>query len=457
MKQYFSIIIFSLLLAGCSASDELQTPDVGYGSDDIMLTMEVTTPEPHLSSRYDSEGHDEVESDYRNFENGVDINDIAMYVFAKIDSDSEAEEKLVAMFTPNKPQNLTYSSEDMEVLGADGRYTVNFMLKKKEFLQMMGLNENSSENTPFRIRIVMFANSTIYSGTGSLNYNKWISGFTKGSTTVTEAFDKMTGWNETMGYIYDNPNSDDNTLYKVTDLYPNPEKQINPGGQVVGGGKLYMPMFGQSTFTVSRKTLANTDPVNRYNLGDFLLLRSVAKMRVVDNIQNKNEQGYPKIIAAQITGDQDLIMLLPHDAANYVNGTQVHYPNVGTPGSNTPNAYKLGYIPDGWAISPAVEKKGYLFVGYCPEQTIHSQNYDVNPGYPIFNITVAISKDDAGNEVTKVYDVPMAKFSENDGGFGQYILRNHIYTLSVDRVQLAGLSINVAVKDWKKYDYIYEY
>ena len=42
-------------------------------------------------------------------------------------------------------------------------------------------------------------------------------------------------------------------------------------------------------------------------------------------------------------------------------------------------------------------------------------------------------------------------------GFGGNILRNHIYTLSVDHVTLQNLTLNITVNHWDTIRFIYEY
>ncbi len=104
-------------------------------------------------------------------------------------------------------------------------------------------------------------------------------------------------------------------------------------------------------------------------------------------------------------------------------------------------------------ISPAIDHRGDIFTGYAPEMKI--SNADTTR--PYFQITVALRSGSNG-DVTKSYTVPMAGGSDYpDIRFGDYVLRNHIYTLSIERVNLDELTLEVAVNDWKTLNFNYEY
>lgn len=454
MIRHIILILLTLLISACSLIYEKVEEAPEENSEEIMLSFTVTSPIAGLQSRTDAAGHDEVESDYQAFENGVDPDDIVILIFAKVAS-TEGEGTLVGEFTPLTKKNQSYTSDDMEMMGALGSYTVNVRLKKDDFDSKLGLSGTGTERIVFRI--LMLTSCTRQGTGGSLSTYKWNLNNLTDYEAIIEKFADNTNYSYPMDYIYNRSLAEETISPAVGDIYPNKGVIIGSNGNVSGNGRLYMPMFGTNTFTVTRKELEESGPAKRVFLGSLDLLRSIAKMRVVDNITGKDEDGYPKIIGASTIGDQVSIAILPKDALNYKNGTQVHQPNPAVPGSNETTTFKLGYVPEGWTVNPPVESKGLVFIGYCPEQTIHPLTSATR--YPIIRITVATSRDAAGNDETTDFDVPMAGYNGQSFSdtFGSYILRNHIYTLSITGITSSAVNFNVAVNDWKKIEYEYEY
>ena len=196
-------------------------------------------------------------------------------------------------------------------------------------------------------------------------------------------------------------------------------------------------------------------------MGGIDHLRSLAKVRLVDNIQNKNEQNYPKIISGTFIGVQNALCVTPAAASAYVNGSQVHDTHVADPDndgeSGTRFFYPLGVMPASWTNLASNEYRGEIRGGYVPEMSIFNVNGDVRQGLPIFRIDVAVGLDAAGNETVKSFDVPMTGYLGETFSFGSSIFRNHIYTLSVTYVKSDGLLLNVGVRDWRSVSFEYEY
>ncbi len=72
-----------------------------------------------------------------------------------------------------------------------------------------------------------------------------------------------------------------------------------------------------------------------------------------------------------------------------------------------------------------------MFIGFVPEQKIGHPNNNFELGMPVYRVTIDNRKAD-GTLESLIYDVPMTSYNGLNFSFGQNILRNHIYTLSVN-------------------------
>ncbi|MBD5246505.1 MAG: hypothetical protein HDS58_01070 [Barnesiella sp.] len=446
MKPYISIIFTTLLLASCSLLEEpVEECPTSREPEEIKISFRMLTPASDVTSRADDQGHEEVESEYRRFEDGIDLHDLGMFVFAKMANSTENEKLLLKVVDLGRAQDV---NDHMQIIGTPGSYTVNLTFKKEEFDNFIGqeLTTEGTENIQFRLLLV--ANSSTAGTTGGLNSAKWSAVRGQDYPTVIS---QMNDWTYTMAYLCNfNLEYAEHVMEpgkSVTDFYPNTRQ--------------CMPMFGTTTALVSQRSLCNSSDVSRAYLGDMYMLRSLAKIRLIDNIANKNADGYPKVISVDVVGTQHDIHVLPYDAVNYINGNQVHTPYLANPEYETGNlnkfTYSLGIIPPSWTDVPTQNRKGDVFVGYLPEMSILSLPGQTEEGLPAYRINVALSKSADGTELTRDYVVPMNQYQDNVFDFGDYILRNHIYTLSINRVNLEELTFNVAVNEWRTIDYEYEY
>lgn len=476
MNLYKALILplLLLLLASCSQMDD------PCAEDSIMLSFRMRTSGVLTGSRADagnaadSEGHEQQGSEYRAFEDAIDLNDFAMYIFAKEDG-SEGDEKLI--FSYNIRNRVANDKEDYQIIGGLGDYTVNVTMPRTKFSQRLGAEIDPMSDKPLMFRILILSGVTESGGTAGSdkpNPNNWSPIDNLTDKTYNKVIETLySEWKPfKMGNIYKNPvtssssgndNSGDNTgndnsgageregnndielvaLKKVEDFYPNVRK--------------YIPMFGTATTKVTQLALFNSRLEERIEMGDVYMLRSMAKIRVVDNIGNKTA-GYPKIIDSSFIGDEDKIVVIPcgslADAENYINGNQVHEAHVDESGDNGNYEYKLGVMNPVWTTIPAAERKGDVFAGYVPEMNIGAETTK-------FKITVAFSENADGTMNTKEYVVPMNGYPNAEGtgtiNFGTQILRNHIYTLSVEEVKVednSTLNLQMDVKKWNhsKYD-----
>lgn len=410
--KYIFLLPTLWLLTACSASD---VPEYDFGMGDcVSLSFNMVTTGTVSGSRADSQGHTETDSEFRDFEDGVDIGDLGIFIFAKI-AGSTSDEKLMYKLT-----NLLDSDDArISVLGANGNYFVNLMIRKDDLKDVLGGYEITSDGTAIiSFRFLILANCSSPGTNGTAMWDA-VNG-----QTFTSVLTQVAEWNFAMSDIY---NADGGP--GVETIYTNERNLI--------------PMFGTNLFAVTEATLYNSRPENRIYLGEVNLLRSLAKVRVVDNIRNKDAQGYPRIESVEILSSQDQAMMLPANALNYQDGQQVHTPNIFEDNSNLALAgtYKLGTIPEAWSITPSSQRTGNVFIGFVPEQRIGHPNNNAEEGMPVFHVTIANHKADDSMESLDYY-IPMTSYNGVNFSFGENILRNHIYTLSINDI---GATLNVQV------------
>lgn len=301
------------------------------------------------------------------------------------------------------------------IAGAPGLYTVNFVIPKDRLNKLLDIELSPDASERISLRLLIMANCSSPGTDATAKWNK-ITG-----DTYKEVIEQLGEWTYAMSYIYKEDSGDD-----VANIYKNKKQNA--------------PMFGTISVPVSQEALYYSRTDNRVYLGDMYLLRAIAKVRVIDNILNKDTEGYPKITGAEFLSSQDMACQLPWDAVNYQNGSQVHTPKIASPDNalqlSTAHVFKLGYIPDSWAVTATGDKNGSTWIGYVPEQKIGSVNNDVNQGMPVYRVHVALKKNADGTEEIRTYDVPMTGYNNQTLDFGDNILRNHIYTLAVTEVGL---------------------
>lgn len=389
--------------------------------------------DPLIQSRADNNGHEEVGSEMRTFEDGIDMQDFAVFIFAKMDGNDGQETLLY-----KKPYFGSLQDIENSIFGAPGLYTVNMVITKSELNNLLGFELNPNSDQKIMFRILVLANC---SSPGTDAAVKWdqIEG-----KTYQEVIGKLSEWTYAMGNIYNNNYTGDD----AEGIYSNQKKNA--------------PMFGTLQVSVTQEALYYSRTDNRVYMGEMELLRAIAKVRVIDNIKNKDVDGYPKIIGAEFIGSQSSAHQLPANAGSYQNGNQVHDPNIAEPDKeltlNGATIYKLGYIPDAWSITAPNQRNGLTWIGYVPEQRIGYINNDVSQSMPIFRITVALEKNADGTERREQYEVPMKKYKDTEFSFGDNLLRNHIYTLSVDEVALGAEAVlTFSVEPWIENTFTLDY
>lgn len=415
--QYIVPVLISVLMLSCGGKEE----PASSGDGSLCFSFDLITGVDNGNTRTDDMSHAETESEYRQFEDGIDLNDLGVFLFAK-EEGGDSESLLL------KVTNYSSSSNKSMILsGGPGSYRLYIDIERKELRKVLNnidITPDGSGNIVFRLLILANCSSP-----GTNVQAKWNN--IKG-TDYTTVISELQEWSYAIAYIYnDNYSGED-----ITQLYSNKKKNC--------------PMFGTCQYSVSQAALCESSPEARLMIGDIFMLRALAKVRVVDNIPKVS--GYPKIVSATFHGMQSSAHQLPDAAVNYVNGTQIHTPNIVEPDRQLKFdgsvAYRLGVIPDSWSITPVNERTGATRIGYIPEQIIGDVYDDVVIGMPVFSIEIAHSRNEDGSENTSTYNVAMTKYKDHIFEFGDNILRNHIYTLSVDAIGDSGPKVKVRVNPW---------
>lgn len=384
---------------GCSIM-EVPSEDCPQKSEGVSFKFHVNTV-ANMSgtrgTRSDDQNHDEEWSQQPAVENMVNINDFAFYIFVSTTSGA-ADPKLLYSCT-----DLVHD-ESVSFTGAMGVYDIHCTVTEEKMKSMFGENYDINSTAPLYLRIMAIANTRA----------------DRNSTAGTLA-----------------PKGDDNSTFTG----------IISAAQALtyslSGENVAFPMYGLGTYQQSSlSVLSDSRPEDPFSLGSLTLLRAVAKVRVADNIMRNPGEEYPKIGGATLTYTAAIGYVLPKDAADYVDETQVHEVNIPpqTVTENTTTSLSEGtesvtMDSDGTAVT---ENKT-VWYGYCPEQTFSGD-------LPYLTIHVLRSATD-----TRQYTVPLRGYNGNEfiwqGSAGK-LLRNHIYTLAVGLTPDDKLQLVVRLLPW---------
>lgn len=408
MKHHILLTLLTLLLlSSCSLIEDKLPPCGTDTGDTVTLSFQMLTVPSYPGSRADANDHKEVESEYSTFEDRIDVSDLSLFVFAKVAGNADDSEVLV-LNTSDFPGEPAVVVEDL------GVYTVTLKILREKLYDALGIVADPNSNVNLSFRMMMLANC----GSNSVDWSK-ISG--TDFTTVVNQINQV--WSVAMSSVYNGSDTDSDPT--VEELY---------------GKTAAMPMFGTLSFVISQEALYYSRPDKRIYMGEMEMLRALAKIRVIDNIE-KDTSGYPYIVSSSFIGTQEKALPLPANAVSYKNGNQVHDTNVADPARElaTPNevTYRLGLLSNDLA-KPSDKWNGAVRIGYVPEQSIGTANNNVAVALPIFRIAVAYADD-----FIKEYNIAMTSYNGINFTFGNAIFRNHIYTLTVDQAELSTLSLTV--------------
>lgn len=383
MRHYIAILIAAFMLTGCSLIYE--NPDNPYpvvdddDSEFVNLTFRMVM-QPGNLSRSDN-FHEEVNSENPSLEDRIYADDFIFYVYA---GEEDSEEQAFIAKVDNSGVN---TDPHTNISGGVGIYTVRVSIPKSDFEAVVPV---ASEVVKFRV--VAFANT-----------NKKYSELTPDDYgTFNSLMNVVSEWNFDIF----------RTVYSGTGgLQRNPR----------------LPMFGTTEFSATRERLYDSRPDYPIRGEDMYMLRSLAKIKVVDNITSRDSNGLPHIDAVTIIG-LPTAYTLPYDANKYKNGKQVHTARPCEMVDGNPVATRELNLPRD-------TDNNKLFVAYIPEQSINIPKLFIK-------VTFSLNADNTPLE-QKTYEVPLSMFTD----FGDALLRNHVYTLSVD---MAGpeAELSVAVEPW---------
>ncbi|MDE5877587.1 MAG: Ig-like domain-containing protein [Muribaculaceae bacterium] len=322
-------------------------------------------------------GHTETDSDWAAFEDKIDINDFAFFIF--VEGTDKAWPLVMKMTHLN---DSTTSDSHVTVTKSPGAYSVTAKIPA-ETLKDQNIGK---EDVNFRIIVLANAGSDhSYEALGDL-------------TTYNDVITQVQNWIFEMSSIYNN----DGSTSAIRDLY---------AGAI--------PMFGQQSFTVKEDELFSPRPEYKKQIGDIFMVRALAKIKVVDNIQNKSDEGFPRIESVTFQGWRPNAYIVP-SLTGYENGYQVETARPTETKYNESTTIKLG------KLDPTDDADNTWF-GFIPEQMIGSEET------PKLSITITYEADAQDKPLLQeTFEVPMSgDYKGQELDFGNAILRNHIYTLNV--------------------------
>ena len=379
----------AFLLAGCNIMEDMDNkcPNI-EDSDYVNISFNLVIP-IEGNSRADENDHDEVSSEWPEFEDKIYTDDFVIYIYT-VTSDG-AEPLLAKIDVSSLPDS------NASISGGPDTYTLNVALPKSEFEKHSPVSD--AEVT---FKVAVFANTK----------NKTDLLTDDNESSFSELIQGASAWHYSIfGMIYGSPNT--------TAFTESPR----------------IPMYGTITFKTPRELVYKSRPEYPIWGGDLYMLRSTAKIQVIDGIIHDNDKKLPRVENVTFKGATASAYDIPFDAKNYRNGWQVTKPNIYTEPSPS-----LSLILNG------EDKKWF---GYVPELKVSDSKF-------IIEVTYSLNADGSPN-VQERFEIPMTGYRETEFYFGENILRNHIYTLKVNSVEAFKPQIEVSVKEWKKINYTYEY
>ncbi len=416
LRPAAAALVASALLAGCSAVNDPENPcpdpEPGQPEENsLALSFRVTTSVPlsrKAPSRADDKDHPEETYDYA-FEDEINLNDFGFFIFAyKADGSTDP----VLLY---KNTNVTASSQELDIAGGLGDYTVNLNLPAS--LAEQFLTDPTTELSPngsrsLRVRIAIIANSN------ASRQKPGLAGF----NDLKAAWDDKT----TNGVA---------TFTQFTDIAK--DMVFTPD---YTGENLLIPMYGLSEeFTMGERDMYFSRPDDRLNLGEVSLLRAMNKVRLVNAIPADEmvDGTYPQLVSATITYGSPDGFVTPADPGNYVNGQQVHTDRVCSAAATRPT--------QGFREGTLVDKS---LITYLPVQRL-------GEGAPTLVITM---RNAAGETRDFPVDLNDPQYETIHGQWGEMMLRNHVYTLAITSVRFGvELELTATVADWEDAEFTLDY
>lgn len=410
MKHYILVLISALLFSGCSClwESESDCPMPAAGrAENITLSFRMISS--NIGHTRADDQHEERDSEWPQFEDVINVRDFAFYIF--LDNDAEGRKPLVMKMTDISASH----NPNAMVTGSYGGYTVTSVIPRESMEKLLGRALSASSSEPVVFRIVILANS----GAG-VDYNALATDPAEVGTNVQN----VTTYEEFM-------NRAEALLFNLNDIH-NP---VTGDSGVDGLYKGAIPMFGMGTFTTNEELLYASRTEERIWLGEVFMLRALAKLRVIDNAPT-DADGYPYVTAVSVRSTTNRGYQLPTNAKEYTNGSQVH--EIRVPEKQEEQAYDNTEFHLGYLTKSGDKAKLQRF-GYLPEQVIGEDG-------PVICVTAQLNAD-----TEKTYEIPMTGYNGTTFDFEGQIMRNHIYTLSIEKITVdTPAEITVRVDDWKE-------
>lgn len=189
-----------------------------------------------------------------------------------------------------------------------------------------------------------------------------------------------------------------------------------------------IPMYGLIDCSVPQASLAASTVDNYVDIGDIYMLRSLAKVEVIDNIADKVD-GYPKLTNVSVMTWNSVSRLIPE---NFKNGKQVTSPTY--PADPVPVSPDGGrqFVQQGYKTESAGAAYDFEgFTTYLPEIRTEGLKFIITVRY------------DADASSVKTHEI----IPEEGNVWGTDILRNHIYRMSVNTASEVTLTYTVCPWD----------
>lgn len=421
MAVVAALLLTLAALTGCSAFNETgqECPDPEDDSrSTVAIEFRVHTASEMLGSRSalsraDSNGHDEELSDNAQIEDYICPSDFGVFIFAQKSGDTDP---ILLYYNTS----VTESQTGFAMTGSIGDYTISLTLPSTLVEQVLGTNGTFAPLSPtgsrtMKLTVAMLANI----GGSSQNHSD---------------YEQFAGLQAALGA------DDYAAASKLSDFTAIAEELRYVAS--TSATQIHIPMYGISSFTLSESDMYYSRPDSRIELGDISMLRAMMKMRVVDNIENKTDDGYPKVTSATLYYRAVNGFVTPEDPAGYTNGTQIHADRVIAP-------------QDGEAANTLPLRAGTVvensFVGCAPPQTITS----FAPSMAIY-----VQRDAASTPQRFDVDITPERFPGIAAAtmWGAIMLRNHVYTLSVVKVDFgADLTLTATVADWDDSEFEFDF
>lgn len=386
-------------------------------SEYITLSFQLTSSEGTRSRA--ENGHEESESEWPAFEDMIEDDDFAFFIFTR---DNEGNWPMIMSMIDLKKAS---DNAHMTVSGISGVWMITAAIPKAELEDIVGyeIKAGMSQSVPLRVAVIANAGGGATTATAKVDY----------SILIADDFE---------GFI----EKANNLKFAMNKVH-----SVSSGDSSVDGiYKGAIPMYGMKEFSVSGDMLYYANEADPAWLGEVDMLRALAKLRVIDNIENKNPTTHlPRIEEVSVESRTVEAYVLPVDAANFT-GVQKDSPRpVIVTGDDTFYSLKLGFLNENAYRNDSTR------IGYLPEQV------NLDNDCPIVKITVTFETDASGNPTRQqIYDVPLAGYNGENftANLGNSILRNHIYTLSIDGVSLgAEPDIHAEVTDWTPSEFELDY